>query len=328
MIERIEVVKGPRSALYGTDAIGGVINVITRRGARDGWSAEVGYGDYDTRQASLNGGLATERIEFDLGVSWLDSDGLPDAHHRRHRPRLRQPERVGATARPTSVRPEVALRHWSAQGTSEYSDFFLTPVDQDFENSTSCAVGRVAGRRRRRGPSSAPRGSRTASAEPVGGLPAHRRATALDAQVDWRGRPGACPRRRRDVLATSRRAASPTATRMRADTDTVNLFVQDRIEAGRTSRPARARLHRPRDRRRRGHLERSSTATPLGGATLLYGLAGTGFRAPDATDRYGFGGNPALEPERSRNLEVGVRHRLDERHAAVARRRSATTSTT
>ncbi len=33
-IERIEVVKGPRSALYGTDAIGGVINVITRRGER------------------------------------------------------------------------------------------------------------------------------------------------------------------------------------------------------------------------------------------------------------------------------------------------------
>ena len=33
MIERIEVVKGPRSTLYGSDAIGGVINVITRRGA-------------------------------------------------------------------------------------------------------------------------------------------------------------------------------------------------------------------------------------------------------------------------------------------------------
>lgn len=32
LIERIEVVKGPRSALYGTDAIGGVVNVITRRG--------------------------------------------------------------------------------------------------------------------------------------------------------------------------------------------------------------------------------------------------------------------------------------------------------
>ncbi len=57
LIERIEIVKGPRSALYGSDAIGGVINVITRRGARNGWTAELGYGDYDTRRASLTGGL-------------------------------------------------------------------------------------------------------------------------------------------------------------------------------------------------------------------------------------------------------------------------------
>ena len=35
MIERIEVVRGPQSALYGSQAVGGVINVITRRGAGD-----------------------------------------------------------------------------------------------------------------------------------------------------------------------------------------------------------------------------------------------------------------------------------------------------
>ena len=80
MIERIEVVKGPRSALYGTDAIGGVINVITRRGARDGWSAEVGYGDYDTRQASLNGGLATRARRVRLRRVLARQRRLPDAH--------------------------------------------------------------------------------------------------------------------------------------------------------------------------------------------------------------------------------------------------------
>ena len=43
------------------DALG-IPNVITRRGARDGWSAEVGYGDYDTQQASVNGAPATKYI--------------------------------------------------------------------------------------------------------------------------------------------------------------------------------------------------------------------------------------------------------------------------
>ncbi|MCK8286018.1 TonB-dependent receptor plug domain-containing protein, partial [Erwinia amylovora] len=34
-IERIEVVKGPSSALYGADALGGVVNIITRRGGSE-----------------------------------------------------------------------------------------------------------------------------------------------------------------------------------------------------------------------------------------------------------------------------------------------------
>jgi vitamin B12 transporter len=70
--------QGPRSALWGTDAIGGVINVITRRGSREGWSTEVGYGDYDTRKASVNGGFDVgSTLGIDFGVSWIDSEGFP-----------------------------------------------------------------------------------------------------------------------------------------------------------------------------------------------------------------------------------------------------------
>jgi len=39
LVERIEVVKGPQSTLYGSDALGGVVNIITRRPARAGWEA-------------------------------------------------------------------------------------------------------------------------------------------------------------------------------------------------------------------------------------------------------------------------------------------------
>jgi outer membrane receptor protein involved in Fe transport len=126
MIERIEIVRGGASVLWGEGASGGVINVITRRGARDGWAAEVGYGDYDTRQASLNGGVATERLELDLGISWLDSAGFPT---RTLDDTDRGYENLSASAqlRADLGPAEVALRHWRAEGTSEYSDFFLTP---------------------------------------------------------------------------------------------------------------------------------------------------------------------------------------------------------
>jgi vitamin B12 transporter len=51
----------------------------------------------------------------------------------------------------------------------------------------------------------------------------------------------------------------------------------------------------------------------LGAHTRVYALTGSGFRAPDATDRFGFGGNPQLEPEHSRNYEAGLRHALSDR---------------
>lgn len=52
-IERIEVVRGPMSSLYGADAIGGVINVITRKVSPE-WGGSIGY-DYSARQHSAEG---------------------------------------------------------------------------------------------------------------------------------------------------------------------------------------------------------------------------------------------------------------------------------
>ena len=53
-IERVEILRGPASSLYGADAIGGVIQVFTRRaqGSAFGGSASAGYGTYDTRSAN------------------------------------------------------------------------------------------------------------------------------------------------------------------------------------------------------------------------------------------------------------------------------------
>jgi vitamin B12 transporter len=53
----------------------------------------------------------------------------------------------------------------------------------------------------------------------------------------------------------------------------------------------------------------------IGERSLLTFAAGTAFRAPDATDLYGFGGNPLLEPEESQSLELGWRLRVGERQS-------------
>ena len=310
MIERIEVVKGPRSALYGTDAIGGVINVITRRGADTGWTAELGYGDYDTQEANVTGGFATDRIEFDLGVSWLDSDGFPT---RTDDDTDRGYENFNGLAqlRGDLGPAEVALRYWTAQGTSEYSDFFLTPVDQDFETTTSALtvawpVGESA--RLELG------ASRFEDSIQQNQSPDFLQTLrdAVNAQADWRA--GIHELGAGAMYSHERASSESYGDSVRAVTDVLSLFVQDRFQAG-AHRVLLALGYTDHETAGNAFTWNAEYGYALGDATVLYGLAGTGFRAPDATDRYGFGGNPSLEPEQSLNLEIGVRHGFSERHA-------------
>src|SRR5690606_1843987 len=72
-IERVEVLRGAASSVYGADAMGGVINIMTRSGRAGPPNGEVsgGFGGHDYR--SINGRVAagTEAVRFSLGVSRL-----------------------------------------------------------------------------------------------------------------------------------------------------------------------------------------------------------------------------------------------------------------
>ena len=81
-IERIEVLRGPQSALYGSDAIGGVINIVTKggpgRGVEIGGSAE--YGSYNTSQVSASGRAGLDdKVRLSLNVTQLNSTGISAA---------------------------------------------------------------------------------------------------------------------------------------------------------------------------------------------------------------------------------------------------------
>lgn len=76
-VERIEVVRGPLSALWGADAIGGVINIITKRG-RKGWQAtgSLEGGSFGTLETSA--GLRGGGARWDAGgaAAYLQTDGI------------------------------------------------------------------------------------------------------------------------------------------------------------------------------------------------------------------------------------------------------------
>jgi vitamin B12 transporter len=74
-VARIEIVRGPASVVYGSQNIGGVINLITRTGANSpGTTAQLAAGSWGLRQASLQAGVDRDRWDIYLGLSSGERD--------------------------------------------------------------------------------------------------------------------------------------------------------------------------------------------------------------------------------------------------------------
>lgn len=77
LIERIEIVRGPRSSLYGSEAIGGVIQIFTRKGRGPVKpSLSLSGGSFDTYDASAGVSGGDEREWFSAQLSGIDTEGF------------------------------------------------------------------------------------------------------------------------------------------------------------------------------------------------------------------------------------------------------------
>lgn len=82
-IERIEVLRGPQSLLYGSDAIGGVVNIITKRGEGPATATVTGMGgSFGTHRVGANVSGGDDFKYYSLGGSYLGTDGISQASSR------------------------------------------------------------------------------------------------------------------------------------------------------------------------------------------------------------------------------------------------------
>jgi outer membrane receptor protein involved in Fe transport len=75
-VDRIEVIRGPQSALYGSDAIGGVIHIITRSGGRPAAQAQVETGSRDMRRAAGATTGEVNGVRWQLGANYFEDAGF------------------------------------------------------------------------------------------------------------------------------------------------------------------------------------------------------------------------------------------------------------
>ena len=77
LADRVEVLRGPASVLYGSNAMGGVINIVTRKMHEDGVRTDLhaGYGSYNTLETELTNRIRKGRFNSVVSGSYNRTDG-------------------------------------------------------------------------------------------------------------------------------------------------------------------------------------------------------------------------------------------------------------
>ncbi|GAB6137057.1 TonB-dependent receptor plug domain-containing protein [Halanaerobaculum tunisiense] len=76
-IEKIEVLKGPASSLYGANALGGVVNITTKSGSQQPvTNVEATFGSFRTQEYTLTHRGSTDKLGYNVSVLKKDSDGF------------------------------------------------------------------------------------------------------------------------------------------------------------------------------------------------------------------------------------------------------------
>lgn len=310
LIERVEIVKGVRSALFGTDAIGGVINVITRRDDRAWLEGAVGGGSFDTRSAYVAAGRRSEEAELGIAVSLQDTDGFPsriesdiDRGYRNLSANAHAGRRFGSSY--------FSLRYWRAAGHNEYLDFFLTPLDQDFTNESAALELRSPLGEHLESKLVLSRITDEISQNQSDDFVESVRNT-LDWQVDLES--GNHRWIAGLYLVGEDAAAASFGSGFDVTTGTKAVFLENLWSGGRhrTFTALRFTDHETFGNHVTWNVEYALDLTDRW--TLNAGI-GHAFRAPDATDRFGFGGNPDLEPEVADEAQVALSFRPDARQS-------------
>ncbi len=318
-IERIEIVRGNVSALYGASAIGGVIQIFTKKGAgKPGGEVATGLGSYGTRTARAAYGGAWGDTRLHLGLAWRDSDGFSAARAEYiptpfvFAPSDTDRDGYRNTTLTLNVAHDLAAGHTLSalgrfsRGRVEYDGAFSNRSEQDLDAWQLLSENRLSNTWSSRLMLAASRDALDSflDANPAGRVHTHNR------QLDWLNT--------LDLSSGQHLTLGLGWLAQRVTSD--NTYTRTRREVKHAAAGYVAEFGRhgvQLNLRSDDYSDFGSHTTWLAGYGLevapswrLIASASTAFRAPTFNELYipAWGGNPNLRPEKARSWEGGLQY--------------------
>ncbi len=317
-VERIEVLRGPQSTLYGSEAIGGVVSITTRRG-RPGFHAnlDVRGGSLDTREGRLVLDGGSERFDYSVSIADSRTDGVSAASELRGNAENDPYSDQTASGRfslrlPASGRLDLVARHAETDASLDGFTFGVGPTDDlNFTQKRRLSVASlqlfqpVASRMNLRVNASASKDeSRLRDPDTdFNNADFESRVEEVSAQSDFKLTPsdtlvvGVAKERRQGETVSAAYDESLDVDSAWSENDwswRERLYVTAGARHDRYSRSGEETTYRV-------------TGTYLVSSWKLLGSVGTGFRGPSFDELFfPFAGNPDLVPESSRGWDAGV----------------------
>jgi vitamin B12 transporter len=314
-IERIEIVRGPRGSLYGSDAIGGVIQIFTRKNKGMHVRGQVGSYNSKLAEAGIGGG---DKVKYSLNVAAQETEGFSATNSNSSffnpdNDGYRNGSASGRITIPLTQHTDLRFSAWYADGETEYDEGVQESVNGIFD-------ARLVSQTTANWEQTLSAGLSKDDSEFVSAFPSIFNTERF--MADWQHN---FTLALNHLLTAGLSTVEDQATNIDLLTDTTVYDESIRNNAAFIALQSQVGQHnfnlsgRVDDYENFGNHSTGNIAWgyDLKSALRLTASYGSGFRAPSLNELFSPGyfgfytGNPDLQPETSRTLEFGLRYKSD-----------------